>query len=138
MKEYTPKQIKELKANTYTLNVTKNKLYFTIKFKEDFWISYQAGNAPRKILSDFGYNLDYFGQKQIDSIVQRVKKEALSGNGFSEGENRTKRVPMKATSEEELSSPQSIERMQNELLYLRQEVEFLKKIIVADNSEKRK
>lgn len=138
MKEYTPKQIKELKNNPYTLNVTKNKLYFTIKFKEDFWTSYQAGNAPRKILSDFGYNLEYFGQKQIDSIVQRIKKEALSGNGFSEGENRTKRVPMKATSEEELSSPQSIERMQNELLYLRQEVEFLKKIIVADNSEKRK
>ena len=36
---------------------------------------------------------------------------------------------MKATSEEELSSPQSIESMQNELLYLRQEVEFLKKLL---------
>ena len=37
---------------------------------------------------------------------------------------------MKATSEKELSSPQSIERMQNELLYLRQEVEFLKKLLL--------
>ena len=71
-------------------------------------------------------------------MVQHIKKQALSGNGFSEGENRTKRVPIKETNEEELSSPQSIERMQNELLYLRQEVEFLKKIIIADNSEKRK
>lgn len=137
MKEYTPKQIKELKANPYTLNVTKNKLYFTAKFKEDFWISYQAGNAPRKILSDFGYNLDTFEQKQIDSLVQRIKKQALSGNGFTEGENRTKRVAMKATDEIELSSPQSIERMQNELLYLRQEVEFLKKIIIAQNARKK-
>lgn len=137
MKEYTPKQVKELKSNPYTLKVTKNKLYFTIKFKEDFWISYQAGNAPRKILTDFGYNLEYFGQKQIDSIVQRVKKEALSGNGFTEGENRQRRVPMNVTLEEELSSPQSIERMQNELLYLRQEVEFLKKIIIVDNSKKK-
>ena len=137
MKEYTPKQIRELKANPYTLNVTKNKLYFTAKFKEDFWISYQAGNAPRKILLDFGYNLEYFGQKQIDDIVQRIKRQALSGNGFTEGENRKKRIPKKATKEDELSSPQSIERMQNELLYLRQEVEFLKKIIIADNSRKR-
>lgn len=56
---------------------------------------------------------------------------------ITEGENRQKRVPMRATSEEELSSPQSIERMQNELLYLRQEVEFLKKIIIADNSRKK-
>lgn len=137
MKEYTPKQIKKLEANPYTLKVTKNKLYFTIKFKEDFWINYQAGNAPRKILSDLGYDLEYFGQKQIDSIVQRIKKEALSGNGFREGENRERRIPMKATNREELSSPQSIERMQNELLYLRQEVEFLKKIIMTNNSKKR-
>lgn len=137
MKEYTPKQIKKLEANPYTLKVTKNKLYFTIKFKEDFWINYQAGNAPRKILSDLGYDLEYFGQKQIDSIVQRIKKESLSGNGFREGENRERRIPMKATNREELSSPQPIERMQNELLYLRQEVEFLKKIIMTNNSKKR-
>ena len=48
MKEYTPKQIRELKANPYTLNVTKNKLYFTAKFKEDFWISYQAVTLQEK------------------------------------------------------------------------------------------
>ena len=138
MKEYTPKQIKELKNNPYTLNVTTHKLYFTAKFKEDFWVSYQAGNAPRKILKDFGYNLDFFEQKQIDSLTQRIKKQALSGEGFSEGENHEKRTVLKATDERDLSSPQSIERMQNELLYLRQEVEFLKKIIIADNSEKRK
>lgn len=100
-------------------------------------MSYQAGNAPRKILSDFGYDLDIFEQKQIDSLVQRIKKQALSGNGFSKGENRQKRVAIKATNEIDLSSPQSIERMPNEFLYLRQEVEFLKKIIIAENSKKR-
>lgn len=138
MKEYTEKQIKELQKNPYVLKASKHKLYYTAKFKEEFWISYQAGNSPRKILSDFGFDLSIFGQKQIDSLVQHIKKQALSGNGFSEGENRQRRSPMKATNENELSSPQSIERMQNELLYLRQEVEFLKKIIIADNSEKRK
>ena len=137
MKGYTPKQIKVLQANPYTFKVSKMKLYFTVKFKEDFWIRYQAGNAPRKIMQDLGYDLSMFTQKQIDSIVQRIKKEALSGNVFSEGENRNRRVSIKETSEEELSSPQSIERMQNELLYLRQEVEFLKKIIIADNSRKK-
>ena len=137
MKEYTEKQIKELKKNPYVFKVTKHKLYYTAKFKEDLWVSYQAGNTPRKILRDFGFDINIFGQKQIDSLVQRIKKQALSGNGFTEGENRQRRVPVKATSEEELSSPRSIERMQNELLYLRQEVEFLKKIIIADNSKKK-
>ena len=137
MRTFTKEQAKKLKNNPYTYKVTTNKLYFTAKFKEDFWISYQAGNAPRKIMQDLGYDLSMFTQKQIDNYVQRIKKEALSGNGFKEGENRQKRIPMKETSEEELSSPQSIERMQNELLYLRQEVEFLKKIIIADNSRKK-
>lgn len=137
MRTFTQEQIKKLEKNPYTFKVTKSKLYFTAKFKEDFWISYQAGNAPRKIMQDLGYDLSLFTQKQIDNYVQRIKKEALSGQGFREGENRGRRVSMKATQEDDLSSPQSIERMQNELLYLRQEVEFLKKIIIADNSKKR-
>lgn len=138
MRTFTEEQIKKLKKNPYTFKITRNKLYFTAKFKEDFWISYQAGNAPRKVMQDLGYDLSMFTQKQIDNYVQRIKWEALSGEGFREGENRQRRIPMKATDEKELSSPQSIERMQNELLYLRQEVEFLKKIIVADNHKKRK
>ena len=136
MKEYSTKQIKQLMANPYTLRVTKNKLYFTKEFKRDFWVSYQAGNAPRKILTDFGYDLTCFEQKQIDSIVQRIKKQALSGEGFREGENREKRVRLKAMEEPEGNS-HSIEHMQHELLYLRQEVEFLKKIIKADNSRRK-
>lgn len=138
MRTFTEEQIKKLKKNPYTFKVTEFKLYFTAKFKEDFWISYQAGNAPRKIMQDLGYDLSMFTQKQIDNYVQRIKKEALSGNGFHEGENRQRRLPVKSTDEQERSSPQSIERMQNELLYLRQEVEFLKKIIIAANSRKKK
>ena len=48
MKEYTEKQKRELRKNPYVLQVTKHKIYYTAKFKEDFWISYQAGNYPSK------------------------------------------------------------------------------------------
>ena len=68
--------------------------------------------------------------------MQRIKKQALSGLGFSEGENRSKRMPMKVLADTDVSS-QSLERIQNEILYLRQEVEFLKKIIKADQLERR-
>lgn len=136
MREYTSKQIKQLKGNKYTLNVTKNKLYFTAKFKEDFWIRYQTGDAPRKIFKDLGYDTELLQQKQIDSVVQRIKKQALSGNGFSEGENRTKRVAIKKI-EPKHEEKANINQMQHELLYLRQEVEFLKKIIKVDNSKRK-
>ncbi|MDP4178601.1 MAG: hypothetical protein Q8900_09710 [Bacillota bacterium] len=136
MKEYSAKEIKELKSNPYTLNVTKYKLSHTVKFKEDFWIKYQVGIAPRKILEELGYNPEMFGQKRIDSLVQRIKGQALSGDGFTEGSNRTKRMKIESLNTTNVSA-KSIDYMQHELQYLRQEVEFLKKIIKADNSKRK-
>ncbi len=135
MKEYTKKELKELNANPYTLKATKNKILHTVEFKQIFWTKYQAGMSPRKILEELGYNPKMFEQKRIDSLVQHIKKQALSGNGFTEGANRTQRV--KIVSNEEFT-PESFAQMQHEVLYLKQEVEFLKKISKENNTKRRK
>lgn len=140
MKEYTTKEMKALKANPYTFKVTKYKLYFTVEFKKAFWTAYQAGMTPRNILEDFGYDLSIFSQKQIDGIVQNIKRQALDINGFTEGENRSGRTRTGAVLSEDTPdvSPESMDRIWNEVKYLRQEVDFLKKILKADNSTRRK
>ena len=115
------------------MKVTKKKLYHTAEFKKVFWTKYQAGESPRKIITDLGYDVSMFGQKRIDSMVQKIKKEALSGNGFTEGENRKNRLGIKST--EELT-PESFKQMQHEVLYLKQEVEFLKKVTTAANKKR--
>ena len=125
MKKYTKKQIKELKQNPYTLQVDEKRIFFTIEFKKVFWNKYQAGMSPRAIFRELDYNLENFGQKQIDSIVQRIKKEVSEGE-FTEGYNRTKRIKIKEVDSE--ITPQNLKQIQNELLYLKQEVEFLKKL----------
>ena len=130
MKEYTKKEMKELLKNPYTLKVTKNQLSHTAEFKKVFWTKYQAGESPRKILTDLGYDINMFEQKRIDSLVQRIKKQASSGKGY----NRTKR--MKMVSNEEMT-PESFAQMQHEVLYLKQEVEFLKKITKEANTKRR-
>ena len=129
MKKYTKKQIKELKENPYTLQIDEQRIFFTIEFKKIFRRKYQAGMSPRSIFKELNYNLDYFGQKQIDSIVQRVKKEALKGE-FTEGYTRINRMKIKELDSE--ITPQNLKQMQNELLYLRQEVDFLKKVLKAE------
>lgn len=134
MKEYTKKELKELNENPYTLKATKNRISHTAEFKQVFWTKYQAGMSPRKILEELGYNPKMFEQKRIDSLVQHIKKQALSGNGFTEGVNRTKR--MKLTSNEEFTL-ESFAQMQHEVLYLKQEVEFLKKITKEANTKRR-
>lgn len=129
MREYTSKEMKALKENPYTFKVTKHKLYFTTSFKEAFWTAYQAGIAPRKIMTDLGYDLKMFQQKQIDSIVQRIKSQADAVEGFSEGEQHARRPKLP---DEKVMTAES---MTHELNYLRQEVEFLKKIIKRDNTK---
>ena len=126
MKKYTQKQIKELKQNPYTFKVDEQRIFFTVEFKKIFWRKYQAGMSPRAIFKELDYNLDYFGQKQIDSIVQRIKKEAMAGE-FTEGYSRNNRMKIKESKEN--ISPQNIKQIQNELLYVRQEVDFLKKVL---------
>ena len=118
----------------------KNKLYFTIEFKEAFWTAYQAGMAPRKILEDLGYDLGIFGQKQIDSMVQSIKRQAQEGSGFRQGENRTRRKKDGLSSLDGTSpeSKETLEGILNEVKYLRQEVEFLKKIAKTENTAARK
>ena len=129
MIKYTQKQIKELKSNPYTLKVDDQRIFFTIEFKKAFWTKYQAGMSPRAIFKELNYSLDNFGQKQIDSIVQRIKKEALAGE-FTEGYSRCNRMKIKEPSSD--ITPQNIKQMQNELLYLRQEVDFLKKVLKTE------
>ena len=126
MRKYTKKQIKELKNNPYTLEVNEKRIFFTIEFKKVFWNKYQAGMGPRAIFKELDYNLKNFGQKQIDSIAKRIKKEALQGE-FTEGYNKSKRTKIKEVNSE--LTPQNLKQIQNELLYLRQEVDFLKKVL---------
>lgn len=134
MKEYTKKEMRILQGNPYTLKVTKNKLSHTAEFKRIFWTKYQAGTTPRKIVEELGYDPKMFGQKRIDSLVQHIKKQALSGNGFTEGLNRTKRV--KIVNNEDMT-PETFAQMQHEVLYLKQEVEFLKKITKEVNTKRK-
>lgn len=140
MREYTAKEMKLLKANPYTYKVTKNKLYFTVEFKENFWRAYQAGMAPRKILEDLGYDLSIFGQKQIDSMVQSMKKQVQRGMGFHQGENRVRRKKDELETLEisKIEELDTMKRILNEVKYLRQEVDFLKKITKMQNTVTKK
>ena len=126
MKEYTDKEIAVLLKNPYTYRVTKYKLYFTVKFKEKFLKLYQAGETPREILSELGYDLTMFSQDKIDSIAKSIRRRAASKLPFHEGENNTN----KGSHGKRRRGPNlnTVEGMQKELIKLRQEIEFLKKI----------
>lgn len=128
---FTDEQIKLLRDNPYTYNITPNTLFLTKAFKELFYQEYQEGKLPRNILEDYGYPMSVLGESRIWGISAVIKKEAKRSEGFSEGTTPKKDSLLNADSPET-----AIKQLQHEVTYLRNEVEFLKKISSIKHTRK--
>jgi hypothetical protein len=135
-KTFTDDEIRSMKENPYTHKVSEKTIRFTAAFKEEFWQRYQSGETPTQIIKALGYDEEVFGIHRIEGILTNIKEQAISGVGFYEGHCRPKR---RATAEyyESVSPPRALALMQNEIIYLRQEVEFIKKNLNADSGKGR-
>lgn len=90
-----------------------------------------------KILQDLGYDPEMLGQNRVVSVYIQVKREAESSEGFRDYGSKKPSVPSGRNEKNKgVSDNQAIRRMQNELTYVRQEMEFLKKIMKEDRSKK--
>lgn len=121
-KQFTPEEIFILRQNPFTYKVTNNTLSFTKEFKERFITAYNAGDTPRQILADHGYDPEMLGDRRIWGISQHLRAQyAESGSGFSEYRRAKK-------SDKPLSEKDELKLLRQEVDYLKQEIEFLKKI----------
>ena len=136
-KSFSTEEIATLRSNPYTYKVTDRTIAFTVEFKEIFYTRLQEGITPSTIVSELGYDPEILGYSRIWGISQHVRAEADSGEGFHEG--RGKQVK-KATAVEisEMSNSRALIKMQNEINFLRQEMDFLKKIMQADRQNGRR
>lgn len=131
-KPFTPEQIRSLEANVYTHHVTPNRIVFTVAFKEFFAAKAAIpGMTTQKILKAAGYDLNLFTRSNMDSIRKSILREAASGDGFKapRGLSGTERISQFA--EKDLTRQRtktSIKEMQERIVRLEYQIEFLKKI----------
>ena len=125
-KVFTDQEVELLRSNQYTYLVTPRKLLFTKEFKELFWSEYQSGVLPRTILENYGYPAAVLGKKRIWGIAAAIKKQNQSSDGLHEGTVPKKNLVTGGT--ESKSPDKQLQQLQCEVEYLRQEMEFLKKI----------
>ena len=111
--------------------------HFTAEFKQAFWDLYRSGTSAVLTMRQLGYDTDLLGKERICGIRSAVQRQAVSPEGFRTGYKpyRKRRRP-EAT--EELPPDQTLKRMQGEITYLRQEMEFLKNLINADNKSRQR
>ena len=132
IKEFTPEQIKVLQQNQYVLRVSPTVLSFTVEFKKRFWEFYTQGKLmPREILSILGFDTQMLGKARVRGIPYNLKLEYANFGEFTE-------VRRNAMQKEKYLPDQEMKRLRMEVEYLRQEQEFIKKIISAGREVKSK
>ena len=90
---------------------------------------YESGMTSRQIVESLGYDYEMLGSQRMKNIVRNTRKEADSPRGLHEGYRRTPAARMDKEEIEQLdNSAESYARLKNEVIYLREEVKFLKKL----------
>lgn len=132
---FTSEELVKLRNNPYTYKATPAQLRFTAAFKELFWNEYNNGILPRKIIENCGYDPDMLGVSRINGILFHIRETASKGDVFtSENKPRCKKQAM--SDGIPLTPDGRINRLEQEVTYLRKEVEFLKKISSVRTSGK--
>ena len=134
--KFTDEQVKELSENPFTSNVNYYQIYHTLEFQNLFLARYEKGESSVDIFESMGYDVSILGDNRVYGYAGRLRRRLESGRELIEVHGKTKAEIPQRTDYNTLPSQQSVASMQRELRYLRQQVEFLKKITELDNDKK--
>lgn len=134
-KQFTPEEIRHLRANPYTRCVTADTISYTLAFKEAFWALSLQGYTGTAAFRKLGYNTEVLGLERIHNTTKRIRRAAKSPEGLCE----CTRGGVRLTGGTGLAAPadEAARRMKREILVLQQQMAFLKKVMkLHDGPEK--
>jgi len=132
-KHFTEEEILTLKGNPCVARVSSLTVSFTEEFKRKTYGELLSGKSIWQIFQDHGIDTGVLGPVRTLKFQQFVNDCAKRGDGFR---NRNK-WDGKKDKEDEVATGKHFKSLENEVAYLRQVVEFLKKIQQADSEAKK-
>jgi hypothetical protein len=124
---FTDKQIEILRENPYVYSVSPYQISLKKEFKEIFFEAGNKGKTPRQILEEYGFDPSILGEYRIKNIAYHIRKEYQKYGRFREG-HPAQRRGLNRKSDAELSEKEQLKKLQTEVEFLREEMNFLKKI----------
>ena len=128
-KHFTPEEIEHLQSNRNVQTVSKTTVKFTEEFKRHFYQQWKHEKSARQLFEENGIDPDVLGVKRIEGFCYQLNKQAKRKEGFADHREYNYHRPSK-TGDETVET--RIKQLEHELAYTRQEVEFLKKLQMAD------
>ena len=134
MGKFSEAEVKLLQKNGNVACVNEREVMFTEAFKRLAWEEKQSGRSLPAIFRENGIDPQILGHKRIENFSRRLREKARNNADFSD-ERKMNQRPSEKCEANDLE--EKVKWLEHELAYTRQEVEFLKKIQMA-NTEARK
>lgn len=131
---FTDEQMDHLRVNHYVKSISRSTIRFTEEFKRYYCQKREDGVRTHQIFLECGIDPDILGESRIDGFRYTIRKYARREEGFADNRQNNR---MHEKSSEEKSVDLRIKQLEHELAYTRQEVEFLKKLQMADMEARR-
>ena len=122
-RKFTKEEMEQLRASPYVLDVGPNTVFFSVDFKQRFWEMLKENMPAREIILKLGIDPDILGKTRIDGLKGMVRKAGREGKGFRDLNTYGEYL------EEYNGSEYKIKKLEQQLAYKDQEIEFLKKIV---------
>jgi hypothetical protein len=122
---FTEEQIKILAENPYTRKVGAYTITFTPAFYRDMCMMREKGMPFRLIFKEHGYDPDMLGKRRVYYVGEQIKGKTPAD--FPD----ERPLKSKVIHFDERSDKRAMKQMQHEIQYMKQEIEFLKKIMAS-------
>lgn len=134
MGKFSETEVQQLRENPNVDYVTEREIFFTEAFKQLAWEQKQFGKTLPSIFRENGIDPQILGYKRIENFSRRLREKAKNSGDFSDQRQSNHRPQKGGTA---VTLEEKVRLLEHELAYTQQEVEFLKKIQMA-NTEARK
>lgn len=122
-KKFTESEMALLCTSPYVLSVSPSIVHFSAEFKEEFWNMLSTGMLPQDIVVELGIDAEILGINRVMGLKGMIRNEVKAGKGFRDLKTQGQLITGFMSNEEK------IRRLEHQLAYKEQEVEFLKKIV---------
>ncbi|MBQ6370378.1 MAG: hypothetical protein IJJ21_02205 [Firmicutes bacterium] len=128
-KPFTKEEIEFLRTNRYVTHVSETVVKFSEDFKRYFYLHWKNDKTAPQLFAEIGIDPKILGRKRIEGFCYQINQQAKRDEGFADLRRHNYQRPPKS-GEENVET--RIRQLEHELAYTRQEVEFLKKLQMAD------
>ena len=134
-KLFTDEEVAALRSNPCVYSATTMFVKFTPEFMKTMYENKIMGKPIADTLEEHGIDPAVLGYSRIQGISNHLREYASREGGFADLRDRNKKKPEQPTMEKTLE--ERVERLEHELAYANQQIEFLKKIHLADLEARR-